>query len=153
MIVKQTMFVGRDGPGAVWRSWYCVGYGVAWKLRGRETSGQWHSKSFMMMCTQTIVQAQLYCTHRYRNSEDTDVGLITWNLMFSSVIFSTFLYSCLKICKIPCLFPILSCRLQLQLIVKPAALLFRLSPWDEGKNCEMLWFMQLIKVNSVKPIK
>jgi len=54
-------------------------------------------------------------------------------------------YSCLKICKIPCLFPILSCRLQLQLMMKPAALLFRLTPWDEGKNCEMLWYMEQTK--------
>lgn len=50
-------------------------------------------------------------------------------------------YSCLKICKIPCLCLILSCRLQLQLMVKPAVLLFRLTLWDEGKNCEMLSFM------------
>jgi len=68
MIVKQTIFVGRDGPGVVWRRWYCVGYGVAWKFRGRKTSGQWHRKSFMKTCTQIIVQAQLYCTRRYRNS-------------------------------------------------------------------------------------
>jgi len=32
MIVKQTMSVGRDGHGVAWKSWYCVGYGTAWKL-------------------------------------------------------------------------------------------------------------------------
>ena len=104
MIVKQTIFVGRDDPGAVWRSWYCVGYGTAWKLKGRKTSGQWHRKSFMMTCTQIIVQEQLYFIHRYRNSEHTYGGLVTRHLMFSflqSCLATFYKYSRLEIREIP----------------------------------------------------
>jgi hypothetical protein len=57
----------------------------------------------------------------------------------------------LTILQIPCIFPILSCRLQLQLMVQVAALLFKLTPWDEGKLSNVVIHITNT-VNVVKPI-